>query len=625
MRLSQLPSPLFRIAASMVHDDVRGDPIRAAFHTRFIATRLIGGLAAVLALPVYLAVWGAPSLLAAIGFGWLAAPLATALYLSRTGRLAVAHLLSAATLAGLVTFVAAFTGGMASPFLPWLIAVPAEAALSGSARIVLMAMAIAAASLFGLGVGEAAGLLTAVTATAFPVWTLGLLGTLPTLVYVGVLMAQAGGLSLRLAQGEQAESARLHRLIGAAGDLIVIARRNGNVTFATAADPGADALGGGGLFNRVHVADRPAYLKALDDAAQGETACAEIRVAAMGEGDGFGWVEMRCRPLAPSGPGSPDIVAVINRIGSRKQTEGALRSAREQAERASIAKGRFLASMSHELRTPLNAIIGFSEILKGTAAAQPDTSEERSVMTLAPEKQHEYAALIHESGLHLLEVVNDVLDMSKIETGKFEIFPEPFEASELIRSCCKLVGAQAAEAGLRIETDLPHTPFEIHADRRACKQILLNLLSNAIKFSEPDGRIVAGTYPDGSGSAFYVADEGIGITKTDIARLGAPFVQLNDSYSRRHQGTGLGLSVVKGLVGLHGGEMEIESEVGRGTRITIHLPHCPATPETGDTAIAAGAMDETVALPTANKAMAPGVDPMADLGANRLGPVRMSA
>lgn len=549
----------------------------ATYHATFIATRLIGAAAAVLALPVYLALFGAPDALAVVCFAWLAAPIAIALYLSRTGRLAVAHAMSAATLSGLVVFVSVWTGGTASPFLPWLIAVPAEAALSGAGLVVLAATAIAAAAFFGLTGAEAAGYLP--PALAFPVsaWMLALLGILPPLIYAGLLAARVAGMARGHAATQRGDSDRLRGLVDAASDIILTVRRNGNVTFATDAargmlDVSGDSLHGDGLFARIHVADRPAYLKALDEAAAGRNSSAEVRVR-RGEHLQLAehiWVEMRCRSTTAADGESPDIIAVVSEVDGRKQIEGKLRDAHDEAERANIAKGRFLASMSHELRTPLNAIIGFSDIL--SSASADGSTGQVSVMQLDEDKQREYARLIHESGIHLLEVVNDILDMSKIETGNFEVFPESFDIGAMIVSCCRVIEGEARDAGLRVETDLPHAVSEIHADRRACKQILLNLLSNAVKFSRPGGRIVVGAYREDTGAAIYVADEGIGIARADIPRLGAPFVQLNTAYDRSHQGTGLGLSVVNGLVGLHGGVMTIDSELGVGTRITIRLP-----------------------------------------------------
>ncbi|MCT8971244.1 sensor histidine kinase [Microbaculum marinisediminis] len=568
MRVFESSSPFSRIVASMVHESARHDPIRAAIHASFIATRLIGGMAAAVVLPVYLALWGAPDLVAVACFAWLTAPLAVALYLSRTGRLATAHLMSASTLSGLVVFASAWTGGPTSLFLPWLIAVPAEAVLSGSARTVVAATAIAAAALLALVGLDAAALLPAALAFPVPAWSFALLGALPALLYAGLLAARGGAMARAFAEHQRAGGDQLRTIVDAAGDVLLTLRRNGNVTYssdAALALLGTDGAGldGDGLFARVHVADRPNYLTALDDAAAGRQSDVEFRVQ-RGRPDGaqdYVWVEMRCRPMPGEAGATPDIVGVLREVNERKWAELALSEAREEAESANIAKGRFLANMSHELRTPLNAIIGFSEILTSELYGRMDN-----------EKHREYAGLIHESGNHLLEVVNDILDMSKIETGNFEIHPEPFDVAELIDGCRKMVVGDAEAARLRIETDLPYSMLELCADRRACKQVVLNLLSNAVKFSRPGGRIVVGSYRDGEGVAIYVADEGIGIPRHEIARLGDPFVQLREAFDRRHAGTGLGLSVVKGLVVLHGGKVEIESELGLGTRVTVRLP-----------------------------------------------------
>jgi len=223
-------------------------------------------------------------------------------------------------------------------------------------------------------------------------------------------------------------------------------------------------------------------------------------------------------------------------------------------------KSNFLATMSHELRTPLNAIIGFSDMLSNDSLA------------LAPAREREYAKLINESGKHLLSVVNGILDMSKMESGNFEITPEPFAPAQAIKSCCDLLALKSQEAGvelkMRIAADLP----ELVADRRAVNQILINLISNAIKFTPRGGSVRVSAVCDGSKLAVTVEDTGVGIGETDLPHLGKAFFQARASYDRRHDGTGLGLSIVKGLVRLHGGDLDIRSRLGDGTQVTVRLP-----------------------------------------------------
>jgi cell cycle sensor histidine kinase DivJ len=216
--------------------------------------------------------------------------------------------------------------------------------------------------------------------------------------------------------------------------------------------------------------------------------------------------------------------------------------------------------MSHELRTPLNAIIGFSEMLTNDS------------LNLDAARRTEYAKLINESGCHLLSVVNGILDMSKMETGNFEVVPEPFIPAPAIVSCCDLLALKARDAGVDILTRVPSDLPEIVADRRALNQILINLVSNAIKFTPRGGKVTVSGQRDGDRLTVSVEDTGVGIGEADLQRVGEAFFQARASYDRRHDGSGLGLSIVKGLVRLHNGDMDIRSRLGEGTRVTVRLP-----------------------------------------------------
>jgi len=257
----------------------------------------------------------------------------------------------------------------------------------------------------------------------------------------------------------------------------------------------------------------------------------------------------------------PGIVAVTRDISERKAQETQLLRARDEAEGASRAKTQFLASMSHELRTPLNAIIGFSEILNRELFG-----------ALGEARYRDYSRLIHESGEHLLTVVNDILDMSKIEAGKFKIVKEPFDVAPLINSCCDIMRHTAEQRSLSLEVNVAPGIPELAADKRACKQMLLNMISNAIKFTEPGGWVRVSARVEDGNVVFSVVDNGIGIADQDLPKLGSPFVQASSSYDRSHEGAGLGLSVVKGLARLHDGSLELTSKLGEGTTATIALP-----------------------------------------------------
>jgi signal transduction histidine kinase len=235
--------------------------------------------------------------------------------------------------------------------------------------------------------------------------------------------------------------------------------------------------------------------------------------------------------------------------------------ARDSAERASRMKSMFLATMSHELRTPLNAIIGFSELIQ-TELHGPH----------ADPRYQEYGGLIQGAGRHLLSLINDILDMSKIEAGKFELNRESFDMREVIRDCLDLMRERAGQARIELIEIVPPSPLRIDADQRAMKQILLNLLSNAIKFTPENGRVAVRAAIEDTSLLLTVTDTGIGIPADQLSRLGNPFVQVRASAGASHEGTGLGLALVRALAETHEGTLRIESSVGQGTTVSVTIP-----------------------------------------------------
>ncbi|WP_420345630.1 PAS domain-containing sensor histidine kinase [Pelagibius sp.] len=249
-------------------------------------------------------------------------------------------------------------------------------------------------------------------------------------------------------------------------------------------------------------------------------------------------------------------------VTALRQREDALISAKESAELANRAKTEFLANMSHELRTPLNAVIGFSEIMESELLGPLGSTQYKS-----------YAADIHESAQHLLTLINDILDVAKIEAGAHELREEVIDPRDIIGAVRRLVAERAKRADQTLEVSLPDDLPRLRADERKLKQVLLNLLSNAIKFTPKEGTIELSARRDTDGGfVFQVSDTGIGIAEDDIPRAFAPFEQVDSRLNRQFEGTGLGLPLSAGFVKLHGGRLDLESEPGVGTKAIVRLP-----------------------------------------------------
>lgn len=257
------------------------------------------------------------------------------------------------------------------------------------------------------------------------------------------------------------------------------------------------------------------------------------------------------------------LYGIMQDMTERVLYEQELREARDRAERAYAAKSQFLANMSHELRTPLNAIIGFSEMM-----------QRQLLGPIGTEKYLEYVDGIRGSGEHLLDLISDILDMSKIEAGKYDLDFQEINVNDTIETAVGMMQGRAQEEGIQVKIQKEPSPdLSIVADRRGFIQILLNLLSNAVKFSEEKDSVFVECYERDDYLALKVIDHGIGIPAHKLAQITKPFEQVSGSYTREHEGSGLGLAITKELAEMHGGLLAIESTVGEGTTVTVRLPY----------------------------------------------------
>jgi len=256
------------------------------------------------------------------------------------------------------------------------------------------------------------------------------------------------------------------------------------------------------------------------------------------------------------------LVGIISDITQRKRMEKDLLAAKVKAEDANRAKSMFLANMSHELRTPLNAVIGFAEIIKNELLG-----------AINEPRYREYAADIHSSGNHLLRVINDILDMTKVEAGTYQLREDVCDVAKVVGDAIASVRNLAIQHELTVRVEVPDDIPFLFADERCLRQMLVNFLSNAIKFTPKGGDVAASARVDTNGAiAIAIVDTGIGMAPDDIPQALAPFQQLDGSHGRKHEGTGLGLSLTKAMLDLHEGTLQVDSKVGAGTTVTAHFP-----------------------------------------------------
>lgn len=443
-------------------------------------------------------------------------------------------------------------GGMAGPLAAWCLVPVAAAGALGPGRLMAEAAALSIMAVAVTAFTHALGLTPVPPPAEFTVW-LGLLALMTTSLGLGAGFLLSLRRAGRSRGADPGGNAILERLLTEQPHLVLSLDAEGRVGSAFGYAPDGvseNLLLGDGLLAAAEAGDRPALQGALQMVlARG---LAEAHFSPLGALHCVCTVSLR--RAADGG-----LVAVLRDSSRERAREASLEAAKLEAEQLNTGKSRFLANMSHELRTPLNAIMGFSDIMRSRLFG-PLTG-----------KYGEYAELIHESGGHLLDLINDVLDMSKIEAERYELAKDLFDVREPVSAALRLLRLQADEGGVSLRGMLPPQQVEVEADARAIKQIVLNLVSNALKFTPRGGAVTVALTRFDDRVELEVADTGVGIAEEDLKRLGRPFEQAGDA-GQRARGAGLGLSLVRAFAELHGGEMAIESELGEGTSVTVRLP-----------------------------------------------------
>ena len=559
--------------SAALHERVAGRPVEEARHRAFIVARLVVACCILLSAPLFVIFHGAPTASESVIFALAQIPLISVVVLSRTGDLRIARSLSIGGWLATATAIRALMPGYDAYSVALLLVALIESALTPEigAVVVMEVVAIAVLALIaGQNLRASRELLTEHAAAA------GFLGA-TLFLYVAALVIGAVRVEKTRARIEARNEDTLMSSTGAVGDILLQLDRVGFVNAVLgerhrAFDLNRRDLIGREFFQRIHVADRPAFLQLVSHAFDGKpTAALAVRVQlGVARNSAGGFIEpvfayfearMRRAPRNFQHGAAESVLCALRDANAEIEADIALAATRAVAERASPSNVRLLADVSHELRTPLNAIIGFSQMLATDEISPPE-----------PAKRREYASIISDSGRHLLEIVNSIMDMSKIEAGAMAIAPEPFALQTLADQCCGLMQIQADQSGVRLARDYDDALVEIVADRRACKQILINLLSNAVKFTPRGGAVKLRLQSDGDQAIIAVDDDGVGVAPGDLARLGDPFFQARASSERRYEGTGLGLSMVRGLVGLHDGSITVESGPHAGTTVSVRLP-----------------------------------------------------
>jgi cell cycle sensor histidine kinase DivJ len=557
---------------------VRGDLTRefdfgnrgAAARRRFIRTQSVKGGVGVALCGVYAVLASGCGLAEAFAFFGLIAPIGLGVMARMGFALAPLERASILLFGALMGLLGSLTGGLESPFLAWLVILPFEAALIGRRGAVGFAAGAAIVALGTVGLLQMSG--------ALPLSRLPEPGahwagaSLLVAILQASLMAIAARQQNRAADAAAEASETLYRFVAEhAQDLVTRHAADGRIRYAAPASVGLlgyhpDELAQRKLSDLVHEDDRGAAETAVAQAFGGHAASAELRL--MTKEGRYLWSELRFQPVSRGADAPDDVVAVTRDITERKANERALIEARDLAEDANRAKSRFLANMSHELRTPLNAIIGFSQVMMHEMFGPVGSLRYR-----------EYVRLIHESGSHLLRLINSVLDMSKIEAGRLQLSAEEFDLDEAMDQAMHFVTLQAERKSVLLRHSVAPDCHSVFADKSAVLQILINLLSNAVKFTPGGGAVSVTGGTSALGLELVVSDSGTGISAADLERLGQPFEQVKNDYTRSKEGTGLGLALVRALAALHGGDVVIDSVLGMGTTVRVTLPPLPEAQE----------------------------------------------